>query len=51
MRGEYADAQITLRTGHRSVQSLKPYANIMGEAGKGQQESVLKRVSTGENED
>jgi len=43
MRAKFTDAQITLRTGHASVQSVQPYANIAGEAGEMQQQSIFKQ--------
>ena len=36
IRLKFLDSQITLRTDYESVQSLKPYGNIAGEAGKQQ---------------
>ena len=41
MQSQFTDAQITLRAGHRSVQSLQLYANIHGDAGRRQQQSIL----------
>jgi len=41
MRAKCTDSQITLRTGHANIQSLRPYANIMAEAGQIQQSSLL----------
>jgi len=41
MRAGFTDAQITLRTGHKSVQSLQAYANIQGEAGYMQQKAII----------
>jgi len=45
MRAGFDANQIALRTGHKSIQSILPYANIMGEAGHMQQKSILKSPS------
>ena len=41
MRSSFTDTQITLRTGHKSVESLSPEANIAGEFGKRQLSCVF----------
>jgi len=41
MRAKCTDSQITLRSGHANVQSVRPYANIMAEAGAMQQSNVM----------
>jgi len=41
MRAKCTDSQITLRTGHSNIQSVRPYANIQGEAGVTQQANLL----------
>lgn len=50
MHNGFTAAQITLRTGHKNVQSVQPYANILGEAGQRKERSVLGSSSkTGES--
>jgi len=41
MKAGFTDTQITLRTGHKSVQSVQPYANILGAARKRQQSALI----------
>ena len=51
MRRDFTDTRITLRTGHKSVQSLQSYANITGEAGMDQQRAILRRPETATEND
>jgi len=41
MRAGFTAAEITLRTGHKNIQSVQPYVNIQGETGKRQQSAVI----------
>lgn len=41
MQAQWTDSQISLRTGHANVQSLRPYAYILGEHGLVQQANLL----------
>jgi len=38
---DFAGTHITLRTGHKSVQSIQSYANILGAAGKRHQSELI----------
>jgi len=41
LRAKCSDAEVTIRTGHANIQSLRPYANILAEAGVEQQANLL----------
>jgi len=47
MRAGFTAAEITLRTGHKNVQSVQSYANIQGESGKRQQSALIRNDEPG----
>lgn len=49
MEAGFTDSQISLRTGHNHVQSIQPYAKILGQAGKSLQASLLAPANAEKN--
>lgn len=41
LRASFSAVEVSLRTGHKNIQSLQPYANILGEAAKHQQVVII----------